>query len=196
MIKDARIEHEKKYDATSYTIGRGVAMQLYSGKPFYPEDPRVEDIDIQDIAQALSMTTRYGGHVTDFYSVAEHSVHMSNIVSEENAFIALMHDATEAYIGDLVRPIKYLFPEFQRLEDNIWFIIATKYGLPIELPDEVKNHDVKICFTERSQILNYTGETDWGYEMESHDISIMNWTPEQAKAMFLNRFYDLYEADK
>lgn len=73
-------------------------MQTFSGALYWPMDPRPEDVNILDIAHSLSMQCRYTGHVSKFYSVAEHSVHVSNIVPKELAMCGLLHDATEAYL--------------------------------------------------------------------------------------------------
>jgi hypothetical protein len=85
---------------------RGDWMQTFTGRAFYPLDPRPEDIDPVDIAHALSLICRYGGHSSRFYSVAEHCVLMSHAVAPEHALWALLHDATEAYLGDMIRPLK------------------------------------------------------------------------------------------
>lgn len=170
------------------TTERGPAMQLFSGKPFFPLDPKAEDICIGDIAEALSKLCRYNGHIREFYSVAQHSVILSYLVPEEDALTALLHDATEAYVGDMVRPLKSLFPEFSEIEHKIWEVIAQKYHLKTEFPASIKDHDFRICFTERRDLLNYTGETDWGDEMTPHDITITAQAPHTASFSFHKRF--------
>ena len=81
-------------------------MQTFSGMKYYPHDPRPEDFKIEDIAHALSMLCRYNGQCQEFMSVGQHSVLMSYYVSKENALWALLHDASDAYMGDMIRPIK------------------------------------------------------------------------------------------
>lgn len=191
VITKNRKEHESRYLENS--SDRGLPIQMFSGVPFYPQDPREDEIDIDDIAHHLSMIVRYNGGATEFYSVAQHSVLLSYLVKEENSFCALMHDATEAYLGDLVRPIKYLFPEFIRMEENIWKLISKKYGLPEKIPADVKNHDVKICFTEKRDLLNKPTYQFYGREMEPHDIRIEPWSWQVAKEKFTQRFRELYE---
>lgn len=185
------LSHLDRYSG-KFSSSRGLPMQVFSGKAFYPQDPQVQDIDIVDIAHHLSMLVRFNGAVKSFLSVAQHSVALSYLVSKENAFSALMHDAPEAYIGDLIRPIKYLFPEFSEIENKIWLKIAEKYGLDENLPDEVKFHDTKICFTEKRDFLNESINIDWGIECKPHEEKMFSLSPQDAKLAFLNRFEELY----
>jgi len=90
-----------------------------SGKRFWPLDPRPEDICIEDIAHALSHICRFGGHVREPYSVAQHSVIVSMIVKPENALYGLLHDAAEAYAGDMVRPLKRGMPAYRSIESAV-----------------------------------------------------------------------------
>ena len=81
-------------------------IQTYNGKLFSLIDPQPEDVHIADIIESLSKQCRFVGHCKYFYSVAQHSVIVSNIVNEEERLAALMHDAVEAYIGDISKPLK------------------------------------------------------------------------------------------
>jgi len=80
-------------------------ITTYTGKRFHYLDPQPEEIDIVDIAHALSLTCRFGGHCKEFYSVAEHSIRVAEIVPKEFQLLALLHDAGEAYTGDVQSPI-------------------------------------------------------------------------------------------
>lgn len=119
----------------------GSFFTTFSGIKFYPLDPRPEEILIEDVAHALSLICRYGGHSRTFYSVAQHSCLVSDHLPDEFKFIGLMHDATEAYLGDMVRPLKKQMPEYCNIEDKLWLVIAEKWGLPQIIPDIVKRHD-------------------------------------------------------
>src|SRR4051812_30250690 len=79
-------------------------MQTFTGRQFWPVDPRADEIAIEDIARALAMTCRFGGHVRFHYSVAQHSFLVSLVCSPEHALWGLLHDASEAYLGDVVWP--------------------------------------------------------------------------------------------
>lgn len=104
----------------SSSVRRGDWLQTHTGVHFYPLDPRPEEIDITDIAHSLALQCRWAGHVKQHYSVAEHCVRVSRIVPKEDALWALLHDAAEAYLIDLPRPLKNL-PEFSiyRMAENM-----------------------------------------------------------------------------
>ncbi len=124
-------------------------LQTQSGRVIDVTDPKPEDIDIGDIAHALSQLCRFGGHTSRFYSVAEHSVRVSSIVPPEHALQGLLHDATEAYLVDMPSPIKRLLPEYYLLEQRLWHVIADKFGVPREMHESVKEIDARICISEK-----------------------------------------------
>jgi hypothetical protein len=198
------------------TWRRGDWMQTYTGKKFYPMDPQVEDVDILDIAHSLSMQCRYNGHVDQFYSVAEHCVLMSNWIEEEYwdaegggglpllevlelSLWALLHDAPEAYIGDMIRPVKLHMPEFCDLDDRIMSVIATKFNLPEspagpgKLPEVVKEADTRILLAER-QALMKAPPGSWGIAADPIPVLIMPMSPTQAKSLYMTRFSYLQDA--
>ena len=97
---------------------KGDWMQIFTGKKFWPLDPKSEEVDIKDIAHSLAFQCRFNGHSNYFYSIAQHSVIVSKIVSKDQAFAALLHDAAETYIGDMVSPLKRFMPEFKEIENK------------------------------------------------------------------------------
>lgn len=178
---------------------RGDWMQTYTGKRFWPLDPSPEDIDPLDIAHALSLVCRYGGHVRRFYSVAEHCVLMSYAVAPEHALWALLHDAAEAYIGDMVRPLKRFMPEFRDAEDGILLCIALRFGLPWDvknphrMPDEVRDADNRIIRTERAAVLNRTDEHWPTDDLEPLPVTIVGWQPAFAEICYYDRLLELLD---
>ena len=169
---------------------RGDWMQTFTGRKYWPIDPRPEDVCIEDIAHALSMLCRYTGHVDRFYSVAEHSWHVSYLVSKENAFAGLMHDATEAYVADISRPLKRELLVYQVFEGHNWEAIATRFGLPFELPEEVREADRNMLTVEKAALMKDTHAwADFGWPLTL--VEVFAWRPEVAEQMFLQRFYEL-----
>lgn len=153
-------------------------------------DMKSEQIHIEDIAHHLALCNRFNGATAFPYSVAAHSVYMADyLVSPENAFAALMHDATEAYIGDMVKPLKNAIDSFQCIEGNLWRVIAEKYGLPETLPEEVHEADKKALRLEQLYLQGVSyPETEALYN-EFPEIYERPW--QTNKQMFLQRFLDL-----
>lgn len=173
--------------------GRGDWMQTFTGKAFYALSPTLDSIDIEDIAHALSMLCRYGGHCTAFYSVAEHCVLMSYAVSPENALWALLHDSTEAYMGDLIRPIKRQMPAYAEAEADLMLAICQKFGLDWPQPAEVKEADTRILLDEREVLLGPSPQK-WGESIETAEplgITIYGWSPAEACYRYRERFREL-----
>lgn len=148
-------------------------------------DPKPEDIDIKDIAHALGMSCRYTGHTRYFYSVAEHSVLVARECSREHAFWGLMHDASEAYIQDIARPLKPYLTNYAEIEERIMRVIAEKYWLPWPCPPAVKDIDMRILQNERAALL--------GPEPQPWDLNVAPlpntrihaWNPGHAAIEFL-----------
>lgn len=163
-----------------------------TGVQFYPLDPRPEEVNIIDIAHALSNICRFGGHCDPFYSVAQHSVHVSLLVPRPLALVGLMHDAREAYVGDMVRPLKYNIPQFMEAEEVVAGAVATKFDLPLIMPPEVKRADNIALMTEKRDVVILTG-ADWDkWTTEKPDPNLLiPLGPGEAKDLFLARFAEL-----
>lgn len=135
---------------------KGDWILTFSGVEFYPIDPRSEEVNIEDIAHALSMLCRYGGHTSQFYSVAEHSVRVSELVPREDQLWALLHDASEAYLVDLPRPIKRhseIGRHYRIAEDKLMASVAARFGLPPDEPAAVKVADEAMLAVEARELL-------------------------------------------
>ena len=166
-------------------------IQLKGGKFFDYLDMKPDSIEIMDIAHALSMQCRFNGHVDHFYSVAQHSVLVSMYVPPEHAMVGLMHDATEAYIGDMASPLKQLIPQFREVEDQVWQIIAEKFKLPGTLPQSVKEIDKRACLSEAMDLMG-VGAKDWNWDCAPLDCgTIFPLCPAVAKELFISRWHDL-----
>ena len=173
-------------------------MGTSTGRKFYPLDPRAEDIDIRDIARGLSMTCRYAGQVKRFYSVAEHCYHVSMHVPKEYALDGLLHDSSEAYIGDMIRPLKHQpeMHEFRRAETAIELAVATAFDLntSAEAQVAVKDIDNRILVNEiraLSACPDYYLTTPGLGDIEPLNIDLQCWSPTAAEKMFMHRFQQL-----
>lgn len=168
-------------------------IQTYSGGCFYPLDPRPSEVEIVDIAHALGMSCRYGGHSLKFYSVAEHAYHVSFHVPPEFGLWGLMHDAAEAYTTDLPRPLKHMIPQWEGIESKIMYAICRRFDMDTEEPKIVHEIDYRIVSDERAQIMAPCIR-QWvaSSRLEPLGVEIHCWSPEVAKEMFLERFYDLF----
>jgi hypothetical protein len=171
-------------------------IQTYSGRRFCPTNPNPDAIVIQDIAHSLSMQCRFTGHTKKFYSVAQHSVYVSHICNEEDALWGLLHDASEAYLTDVPRPLKRSghFSAYIEFEARMQAAICKRFGLPIEEPPSVKKADAKLLATE-SRDLMAPLHKDWIQRVSPLPFTVEAWDQQKAKDMFMQRFYELIGAD-
>jgi hypothetical protein len=169
---------------------KGDWIQTYTGRQFWPLDPRPGEVAIEDIAHALSQLCRYGGHTTRFYSVAEHSVHLSRFVPRADALAALLHDAAEAYLVDVPRPIKASLSEYRTIESGIMAAIGRRFGLPLEMPASVEAADYAILTDERAQVMAPAPEP-WATDTAPLGIRVQCWPPRAAEIEFLATFDSL-----
>lgn len=167
-------------------------IQLYSGKSMYFLEPKEEDIDIFDIAHTLSLLCRYGGHCREFYSVAQHSVHCAEQASPENKLEALLHDATEAYLVDMPRPIKQVLPGYKDIERNLDIVIRKKFDLPDVMTPEVHYIDNAVLATEKRDLMQ-PSERPWADLPPPYEFKITPWTPEVARETFEKMFWNLMD---
>ncbi len=175
------------------TNRKGSWMETYTGVPFYALDPRPEDIRIEDIAHSLANQCRYAGHTNKFYSVAQHSVIVSQNLPQHLKLWGLLHDASEAYLVDLPRPVKYgtlLGDEYKKIEAPLQTMIYEKFGLFGDEPALVKEVDNKMIPTERRDLMYQTGRV-WMHGLEPFPEPIHPWYTETAENVFLSEFFHL-----
>src|SRR3954447_4059990 len=168
----------------------GPYLQTVSGKSFNPFEPDPEQLDISDIGRALANVCRFGGHCRSLYSVAQHSVIVSELVEQrggdvEDVFAALMHDASEAYLGDMPHPIKHrsaLGAAFKAAEEHLEQAIRERFRIRDGVP-EIKRADRALLATERRV---FSAER-WHWPeldgVEPLDLELAAWAPgESARA--------------
>lgn len=176
-------------------------ITTFTGKRVNVVELRPEDICIEDIAHALSQLCRFTGHCRETYSVAEHSIIASRHVPVGLAFEALLHDAAEAYVNDLSRPLKH-HPEMQgyiAIEQRVDHVVRQAFGLPLfERPPymhpTIKDVDNKLVVTEARALL---AESSWtaGHPALDGVQPLFCWPAKRAEALFLSR-YDQLKADR
>lgn len=193
----------------AYANRYGDWIQTFTQRRFYPLDPRPDDINVLDIAHALSHLCRFAGHTNRLYSVGEHSLHVADQVRQRGGnatmqLAALLHDAPEAYIVDLPRPIKHdpSMSAYRDAEVRIAVCVETRFNLPpyaLEHPI-VKEADNDMLLTERRDLLSSRPEsdTDWsmaagGTPITDLDLSSVTPSPQMIKARFLVKFSTLTE---
>lgn len=165
----------------------GSWIQTFTGRGVDPLDADVTDIVIEDIAHALSLQCRFGGHCERFYSVAEHCLLLSENVAQEHALWALLHDASEAYLVDLPRPVKRAIGDYRAIEDALMRVICARFGLPTDMPAQVRDADLRILTDEAQQLMK-TPPRVWSTEATPLDVTIVGFPPRVAEQMFLDRF--------
>lgn len=165
-------------------------IQTFSGNKFWPLQPVPEGVDMVDIAHALALKCRYNGHCRKFYSVAEHCVHVSRMVPAEHALSALLHDAGEAYLPDVPRPIKPLLAGYQAIEAQLDRVIAAKFGATYPWPECVHVADATILADEKAALMA-PEPADWHLPYPAAGVNIEGWDWERAKWAFVCRFFEV-----
>jgi 5'-deoxynucleotidase YfbR-like HD superfamily hydrolase len=175
-------------------------IQTYTGRKVYPLDLNPDEIAIEDIAHALSNLCRFTGHCRSFYSVAQHSVYVSLSCEPVNALVGLLHDAPEAYLTDLPRPLKRmgrLGEAYRQAEELAWTAVAERFGLSIPIPSDVDRADMVLLATEARDLMSPL-HAEWHYQ-EANGYPVLPYTikpvfPDAAKTLFLARYAELTRA--
>lgn len=172
-------------------------MITASGRRFYPVAPHAADVCIEDVAHTLSNICRFGGHTSRFYSVAQHSVMVSKHVPGPLAIYGLLHDAPEAYVGDMIRPLKEQVPQFAKIEEAVWRAVLQRFDLAHPTPalwQYVKDADNKALVTERRDLLPRQNSTNWREDeqgVEPYPDKIRALPPYEARVEFMVRWREL-----
>ncbi len=193
--------------APSFDTGHrfGSWVLTYTGRAFFPLDPRAEDIDIHDIAHALSLLCRFTGHTRTFYSVADHCLRVSAVVEAKArhdaetlgiggddrvrtaALAGLLHDAAEAYVADVASPVKPWLGGYDQIEGRILSVVMAKYRLPAELPYAVKEADAILLATEARDLMPRLPRA-WDLPARPLPDRVVPLTSDEAERRFLLRF--------
>ena len=173
---------------------RGDWIQTFTGRQFWPCDPRPEEIFIEDIAHSLALQCRFAGHCAAFYSVAQHSVLVSRQVPARLALWGLLHDASEAYLTDLTRPLKRstaLGAEYRLIEAVVMKVVCERFGLSQEEPAAVKRADKMLLMTEKRDFMRAGSAPEWAEQQKPliERIFALDWRA--AERAFLDRFEEL-----
>ena len=172
---------------------KGDWFVTYSGKQFWPLDPQPQDVCVRDIAHHLSLVCRFGGAVRTHYSVAQHSLIVADILPPRLKLRGLLHDATEAYVGDMVRPLKRFMPDYREVENTVWAAIVARFALP-DITDEdeaqIKEADNIALVTERRDLL-LKFPYQWSVMETPLPGHLMPLTAREAEIKFLEAFDEI-----
>lgn len=176
---------------------------INSGHLFNIANPDPDDFRISDIAHALGNLCRFGGHVRNFYSIAQHSVYVSYLVPHHKRKAALLHDGTEAYMVDLPRPVKRMFPEYSVQEKILGGKLAMAFGLPVDAFEDQDIHQADdlmlaleiAALTVNPEVYYATGVARPDRTIRSVDSGFKLWSPMGAKGRFLLRYNQLIEEE-
>lgn len=168
-------------------------VSTFSGNRFYPLEPRIDHVDIEDIAHGLAYQCRFNGQTQEFYSVAQHSLLVCSLVPTDLRLAALLHDAAEAYLGDMVKPLKVLLPEFAAIEDKVSAIIAAAFCIDFSDYGPIKRADLVALATEKRDLMPHSVER-WAYldGIAPSPQRIVAMQPGEAKRAFLEQFARLH----
>lgn len=169
----------------------GPSIMLHSGAWFDFGSPRASNFTIEDIGHGLAHICRYAGQCKSFYSVAEHSLLVSD-VAKGAEFEALLHDAAEAFLGDITRPLKQMLPQYKKIEAEVEAAILARFGVLGPLTAEVKRADLRVLAAEQQQIMP-EGTDGWLRQQNiiPAAITVRYLSPAQAKREWLDRFEEL-----
>jgi len=193
-----RLREMATWDAEHNADRKGTWIPLYSGYRIWLEDPRPQDIRIEDIAHALANLCRYGGQAKKFYSVAQHSVIGSWLISEPYKKAFLVHDATETYLSDVITPLKRILGDvYKSLEARMMQVVYQHFNLPLdEQTHKAVKHidDVMLCTEIRDVTTTGYLRTVDRLARVPGDMRIEEfWLPDRAEMEFKKRYHQLFE---
>jgi hypothetical protein len=173
---------------------KGPTILTADGNYFDFERPDPNHVTIKSVARGLANTCRFAGQCARFYSVAEHSVLLSKMVSIRGNHIeriGLLHDAAEAFILDMPKPLKEMLPDYKAVESRVEEVVFSKFGFSNPLPAIIKDADRRMLATEQSQIMFNTDDWKWTHSVIPYPLKIECWPPDRAYHEFMLRAEEL-----
>lgn len=171
-------------------------VSTFLGNRFYFCDPRIDDVHIEDIAHGLAFQCRFNGQTRAFYSVAQHSLLVARLVPSRLRLAALLHDAAEAYLGDMVKPLKQCFPAFSAMEAKVMAIIGKRFGVDTFTDPAIKRADLIALATEKRDLMpNSTEPWPSLRGLQPSPTRIVPMAPVEAKEAFLEMYRQLAADD-
>ena len=166
-----------------------------SGRQVNLLDPQYSQIDIGDIAHGLAYQCRFNGQTSRFYSIAQHSLMVASILPDHLKLAGLLHDAAEAYVGDVVQPLKVLLPDYQSIENRFTQAIGLRFNVNLDHHPEVKPAGLIALATEKRDLLPRE-RCDWDIlkGIRPLDRLTLPMTPELSEESFIRTFFGLLEA--
>lgn len=175
------------------------SIVTYTGVEFDPLHPDPDWLDIRDIAHSLSNQCRFTGHTSEYLSVAQHSIHVSEILPYELKLWGLLHDASEAYMSDIARPLKYspgLGEMYREVEENLMRCISERWELEWPMPAEVHAADDALLRAEIRDLMPTHARFDHDTEGEVYEHKITPWPTRTCEWVFHKRFCQLRRRDE
>ena len=168
------------------------AVSTKSGRRVALLNPSPSQIVIGDIAHGLAHQCRFNGQTNKFYSVAQHSVLVASILPRELRLAGLLHDASEAYLGDVVQPLKDLLPEYRSIEARFCDVLGERFGVTLQHNDAIRHADLVVLATERRDLMPMD-MADWSSIAGITPMrrTIRPKSPEAASAQFMEMFFSL-----
>ena len=165
-----------------------------SGRQVSLLNPQYSQIDIGDIAHGLAFQCRFNGQTSRFYSIAQHCLMVTSILPDHLKLAGLLHDAAEAYIGDVVQPLKVLLPDYQVIESNFNQAIGLRFNVNLDHQEEVKAADLIALATEKRDLLPRE-RCDWELlkGIRPLDRLTLPMSPEQSEESFMRTYFALLE---
>jgi len=186
-------KHLAQFDIAGLSSADAIPLHTFTGRQIFPLAPRLEDIALEDIAHGLSLLCRFGGQLRSFYSVAEHSVRVSQLCDPADALHGLLHDASEAYLVDIPRPLKHLpvMDPYRRAEAVLQAAIYRRFALRRGTPASVTRADEAIAVNEGQDLFAIVPAWAAAGTRVNKLETLAGWTPLQAERLFLARYHAL-----